>query len=134
TDDHPVSVTYNAGLPGSGLRPLSTVISSIDLVSELSSSGDPALLNNVSQNRWAVNGMISNTATVADLLRDDKVECTSCHDPHFSNKSWDEVDSTWQLPAASTWCSGYEDCSDGLFLRRVGGNTGSGICRTCHEQ
>ncbi len=134
SDDHPVSVVYNEALPSTGLRAVSTVISTIDLVSELSSSADPLLLANVSQNRWAVDGMISGTATIADLLRDNKVECTSCHDPHFSNKSWDEVDTTWVLPAASTWCSGYEDCSDGLFLRRVGGNTGSGLCRTCHEK
>jgi hypothetical protein len=140
-NDHPVSINYNAGLPGAGLRATSTIISSIDLVSELSSSGDPALLNNVSQNRWSVNGMISDSATIADLLRDGRVECTSCHDPHFRNLSWDEVESQW---SGWNWCDGGgmgggmggdgEECTDGNFLRRVGGNTGSGICRTCHSQ
>ncbi len=137
SNDHPVSVLYNEALPDAGLRPASTVISSIDLVSELSSSGDPALLYNLSQNRWAVKGFISDTATVADLLRNDRVECTSCHDPHFSNKSWDEADSTYIIPPPTSgvgWCSDLEDCSDGLFLRRIGGNSASGICRTCHEK
>ena len=148
SDDHPVSVAYNEALPEAGLRAQSTVLSTIDLDSELSSSGDPALLSNVSQNRWAVNGFISDTATISDLLKDGNVECTSCHDPHFSNKSWDEADSTYTQPTPTGgwtpvpgWCGPYyetstdlEDCSDGLFLRRVGGNTGSGICRTCHEQ
>ena len=149
SNDHPVSVLYDASSSISGLRTKGTTLSSIDLDSELSASGDPDLLNNVSQNRWAVNGFISGNATINDLLRDGNVECTSCHDPHFSNKSWDEVDQTYTVPSGSPnpedpwgptlrWCGGgglgWEDCSDGLFLRRVGGNTGSGICRTCHEK
>ncbi len=139
TNDHPVSILYNEGLTDNGLRPPNTVIASIDLVSELSGSGDPALLNNMSQNRWAVNGFISDTATIADLLRDGKVECTSCHDPHFRNLSWDEVEADWNTGLFNLeWCNSGgpsgEECTDGNFLRRVGGNSGSAVCRTCHDK
>jgi hypothetical protein len=133
SNDHPVSVAYAGGTKAS-LRPASTVIGSIDLAYDLSGSAASDYDGNLSQNRWAVAGFISETATIGDLLRDGNVECSSCHDPHFSNKSWDEVDATWALPELSTWCSSNEDCSDGLFLRRVGGNSGSGLCRTCHEK
>ncbi len=119
TDDHPVSVPYIAGR--ASLRPTSADIAGIDLTTGLASTND-----NISQNRWAVGGVIAGIgdAVVADLLRGGRVECSSCHDPHFSNKSFDEVESTW----------GGESNSDGLFLRRVGGNTGSGVCRTCHNK
>ncbi len=134
TNDHPVSVAYGGGQKAS-LRDAATVISTIDLKGDLAASAATAYNNNLAQNRWAVKGFISDTATISDLLRDGNVECSSCHDPHFSNKSWDEVDETWLIAGpASTWCNSNEDCSDGLFLRRVGGNTGSGVCRTCHEK
>ena len=120
TNDHPVSVSYAERK--ASLRPLSTVISTIDLTAGMdAASTDPNLL----QNLWAVDGAISDSVTIASLLKDGKVECSSCHDPHFSNKSWDEVESTWQ---------GGESKSDGLFLRRIGGNSGSGVCRTCHSK
>ncbi|MBE9528744.1 MAG: hypothetical protein IME99_05850 [Proteobacteria bacterium] len=133
SNDHPVSVAYAGGSKAS-LRAANTVISTIDLKGDLLSSAATAFDSNLSQNRWAVAGFISDTATISDLLRDGNVECSSCHDPHFSNKSWDEVDATWVLPVFANWCTTNEDCSDGLFLRRVGGNTGSGLCRTCHEK
>jgi hypothetical protein len=138
TDDHPVSVPYGAGAVAS-LRAVGTTISSIDLTPDLeySTGGgfDDLWNNNLSQNRWAVNGFISDTATIGGLLRDGKVECSSCHDPHFRNLSWDEVEDTWATGVRTTWCGDIgENCSDGLFLRRVGGNTGSGVCRTCHEK
>lgn len=139
SNDHPMSVTYTPGI--AGLRPTATVINSIDLMAGLASSASTVYGNNLQQNRWAVKGAISNTATIADLLRDGKVECTSCHDPHFRNLSWDEVENSWtsywddneQLQKPYIYCAG-EDCTDGNFLRRVGGNTGSGICRTCHNK
>ncbi len=145
TNDHPVSVPYSASTKAS-LRPTSTIIGNINLSAGLNTGlgGETAafLTNNLSQNRWAVSGFISSTATIGDLLRNNKVECSSCHDPHFRNLSYDEADSTYQYantkagppPAVSqNWCSG-ENCVDGLFLRRVGGNTGSGVCRTCHDK
>lgn len=139
SNDHPVSITYDAAK--AGLRPTNTVIASIDLTSDLAASATTAFSANLMQNRWAVKGYISNTATIADLLRDSKVECSSCHDPHFRNLSWDEAEATWTQNGmggtgdGATWCGNTgEACSDGQFLRRVGGNTGSGVCRTCHNK
>ncbi len=146
-NDHPVSIPYTATSKAS-LRPLTTVIADIDLTTGLSTvAGETAAFfnDNMKQNRWAISGQISSTATIAALLRNNKVECSSCHDPHFRNLSYDEADSTYLYankltpPAvAQMWCgtgpTGGEDCSDGLFLRRVGGNTGSGVCRTCHDK
>lgn len=136
SNDHPVSIAYNGAV--AGLRPTNTVISSIDLTSDLAGSSATWSNGNLAQNRWAVKGFISETATIGDILRDGKVECSSCHDPHFKNESWDEVESTWYINPDTgnpyTWCASGEDCSDGQFLRRVGGNSGSGICRTCHNK
>ncbi|TAN63545.1 hypothetical protein EPN18_02075 [bacterium] len=132
TNSHPVSITYNPAVSTS-LRPKSTVLSSIDLVTGLNTTAGQSFGNNLQQNRWAVKGFISNTATIQDLLRNDKVECSSCHDPHFKNLSWDEVEPlAYGGLAGAGWCGTSESCGDGAFLRRVGGNTGSAICRTCH--
>ncbi len=148
TNDHPVSVPYS-GSSKASLRPRSTVISDINLSAGLSNT--TSFFTNLTQNRWAVSGFISSTATIGNLLRNNQVECASCHDPHFRNLSYDESDSTYLYAnhgnATATgmqyWCGGSvaglganngEDCSDGLFLRRVGGNTGSGVCRTCHDK
>ena len=129
SNDHPVSVPYNAGTAAS-LRDSTTVISAIDLALGLTTTND-----NIAQNLWAVKGFVSETATIADLLRSSKVECTSCHDPHFRNLSWDEAEPTWADGLRTTYCGNNpEECSDGNFLRRVGGNTGSGVCRTCHNK
>ncbi len=128
SNDHPVSVTYNAGT-AAGLRATNTVINSIDLTADLNTSAATYDGGNLMQNRWAVKGFVSDTATIADLLRSSKVECSSCHDPHFNNKSFNEVDATYSNVTADQ-----EFESNGLFLRRVGGNTGSGVCRTCHEK
>ena len=84
----------------------------------------------MTKNLWAVKGYVSSTATIADLLRDSKVECSSCHDPHFNNKSWNEIDATY----AGAGITDLDAESNGLFLRRVGGNSGSGLCRTCHNK
>ena len=141
SNDHPVGVTYRGGEVAS-LRDSGTVIADINLTEDLEDAlGDPqgsgALWDSLTQNRWAVYGFISDSATISNLLRDNKVECTSCNDPHFKNSSWDEVDGS---EGASTWdtgdltCGSLEKCGDGNFLRRVGGNTGSGVCRTCHNK
>ncbi|MBI5643212.1 MAG: hypothetical protein HY954_07030 [Deltaproteobacteria bacterium] len=133
SNDHPVSVAYNTGR--AGLRPTNTTINSIDLTSEMAISANTAYNGNLAQNRWAVKGFVSDTATISDLLRNGKVECSSCHDPHFRNLSWDEAEPTWGDEGGFlTYCTAGEDCADGQFLRRVGGNTGSGVCRTCHEK
>jgi hypothetical protein len=125
SDDHPVGVAYPAVPTVASLRPSSTVISTIDLSYDLNATsiGDV----DMTQNLWAVAGFISDSATIADLLRGGNVECGSCHDPHFSNGSWTEVETTWTGDGDI-----YE--GNGLFLRRVQGNSGSGVCRTCHEK
>ncbi|MFQ5442762.1 MAG: hypothetical protein ACE5EB_08580 [Thermodesulfobacteriota bacterium] len=140
TNDHPVSVTYSGNSKAS-LRAKTTLLSAIDLTTGLSNTNAlSAYYQAMTQNRWAVKGSISDTAHISDLLRNDKVECSSCHDPHFRNLSWDEAESTWNKPPNLPpgnyywYCTPGEDCSDGLFLRRVGGNTGSGVCRTCHDK
>ncbi len=136
SNDHPVSIVYNPDR--ASLRPTDTLINNIDLTTGLAASAVTYMNGNLTQNRWAIRGYISETARISDLLRSGKVECSSCHDPHFKNLSWDEAEPTWytdELSGATwTYCGGVESCSDGNFLRRVGGNTGSGVCRTCHAK
>ena len=131
SNDHPMSVVYLGGAAAS-LRTTDTVISSIDLTSDLNTSSMTYDGGNLTKNLWAVKGFITADATIGDLLRGpsgNRVECSSCHDPHFNNKSYNEVDSTYDPDPANQ-----EFESNGLFLRRVGGNTGSGVCRTCHNK
>ncbi len=135
SNDHPMSIVYNGGTAGS-LRTTDTLISGIDLTSDLASSVTTYDNGNLTKNLWAVGGFISDTARISDLLRSatdnglgDRVECSSCHDPHFNNKSYNEIDGTY-----TTIVGDQEFESNGLFLRRVGGNSGSGVCRTCHAK
>jgi len=127
SNDHPVSVTYTYGV--AGLRATDTVIASINVSAELADSAATFDNGNMLKNLWAVKGYVDASATIADLLRDGKVECSSCHDPHFNNKSWNEIDFTYSTDEAEQ-----EPENNGLFLRRVGGNSGSGLCRTCHNK
>ncbi len=140
SNDHPVSVPYNGAasptdFTGSraSLRPTNTTIASVDLTTNLAANAPTVFGGNLAQNRWAVKGVVSDSATISDLLRNGRVECTSCHDPHFRNLSWDEAEPTWTA-GIMTYCATGESCTDGNFLRRVGGNTGSGVCRTCHAK
>ncbi|MBI5969644.1 MAG: hypothetical protein HY884_00610 [Deltaproteobacteria bacterium] len=129
SNDHPVSVAYTVGR--AGLRATTNVISAIEVNAGLNGSASAYDGGNINSNLWDVNGYIGTTATIGDLLKTNAsgaskiyVECTSCHDPHFKNQSWNEIESP-----------GYTGVEiDGLFLRRVGGNTGSGVCRTCHAK
>jgi predicted CXXCH cytochrome family protein len=56
SNDHPVSIAYNAGT--AGLRTTDTVLTTVTTTS------------------WV------GATTIANLLRNSKVECGSCHDPH----------------------------------------------------
>jgi hypothetical protein len=128
TNDHPISVVYSDDR--ASLRPVSTSLTGLDMTRVYGDAGGyvdtdslPAIT--ATDNRWALKGYVdSGTGTIQDLLRESKVECSSCHDPHFDNKYWTEAEETW----------GGEDDANGHFLRRVGGNSLSGVCRTCHNK
>lgn len=127
SNDHPINVTYSAGDRAS-LRPTSTVISSVAMDNAKAFGG--ASIYGRSDNLWASKGFISNTATIADILRDGgKVQCTSCHDPHYKNQTNNDP----AVVASYGVVQNHVD-NDGLFLRRVGGNSNSGVCRTCHNK
>lgn len=142
TNDHPIDVPYNAVTVAS-LRPTTTVINSIT-INNARLNGDLVGSDGVgrSDNLWAVNGYINTTATINDLLRDGgKVQCTSCHDPHFKNQTNDDpsVINSYDRSGGGVGynydvTSQFDPLIDGLFLRRVGGNSNSGICRTCHNK
>jgi len=85
TNDHPISIVYTVG--NASLRPTT------------------ATLNG----EWIIKGEKKTGATVADLLRDGKVECVSCHDPH--------VDEAEGFP---------------LFLRTT--TDASNLCLGCHDK
>lgn len=141
TNDHPINVTYNGGTVAS-LRPTSTVISDLAMDNARSNASDPGNTFGRSDNLWASKGFISNTATIADILRDGgKVQCTSCHDPHYKNQTNNDptvVNSYDRTGYGVDWnydvTSQFDGLIDGLFLRRVGGNSNSGVCRTCHNK
>lgn len=138
TNDHPINVPYNPAV--AGLRPTGTVINAIAMDNAQAFAG--ASIYGRSDNLWAVKGFLSNTATIADILRDGgKVQCTSCHDPHYKNQtnndpavvdSYDRPGPT--APFTYDVTSPTDPLIDGLFLRRAGGNSNSGVCRTCHNK
>lgn len=130
SNDHPISVAYNSTV--ASLRPETTVIGTIDLTTGLAASATTYDSGNLAQNKWAIGGYIDDgaTATIANLLRNSNVECSSCHDPHFANSTSASTDQGIGLPGTGTGVAS----TDGLFLRRVGGNVGSGVCRTCHNK
>ncbi|MBM2838332.1 MAG: hypothetical protein HW415_957 [Deltaproteobacteria bacterium] len=129
SNDHPINVTYNAGTVAS-LRPTATTISSLVMDNARTNASDPGSTFGRSDNLWASRGFISNSVTIADVLRDTgKVQCASCHDPHYKNQTNSD-------PAVVANSGGVITSveNDGLFLRRVGGNSNSGVCRTCHNK
>jgi len=129
SNDHPINVTYNAGTVAS-LRPTTTAMSDLTMDNARSNASDPTDSFGRSDNLWASRGFISNTVTIAEVLRDGgKVQCASCHDPHYKN----QTNSDPAVVAASGGVITSVE-NDGLFLRRVGGNSNSGVCRTCHNK
>lgn len=81
SDDHPLSIVYRGeeSNPPAGLKPSSTMLTD-----------------------W------SGANTIADLLREGRVECASCHNPHLS--------------------------SDADAFLRTGDNQGSKLCLGCHDR
>ena len=151
SNDHPIDVAYNGGTVAS-LRDAGTTISDITILnardlgdSNPDDGGSTSGIYGRSDNLWAVKGFLNDTATIQDILRDGgKVQCTSCHDPHYKNQTNNDpsVVDSYSRTTAGGWplasvniVSGPEDgLIDGLFLRRVGGNSNSGVCRTCHNK
>ncbi|MBI3397727.1 MAG: hypothetical protein HY026_00555 [Deltaproteobacteria bacterium] len=149
-NDHPISVMYgvSAGVPAStaaaplvaSLRGTGTVIHSLTMYNARAMGALDASLSSISgdagtygrsDNLWAVKGYISDTATIGDLLRDGgQVQCASCHDPHYKNQTNTDPD----ILASYGVATANDGDIDGLFLRRVGGNSNSGVCRTCHNK
>ncbi|NPB06466.1 MAG: cytochrome c3 family protein [Aquificae bacterium] len=95
---HPISITYTApnataDQNPASLRPVDTPLTGNWLVRDNNKDG---------------------SITIADLLRNGKVECPSCHDPHADNKPPTPVHP--------------------MFLRVEGGNKQSQLCLTCHAK
>ena len=136
SNDHPISVVYAGGTAAS-LRDSGTTISAISIVNARNladdnpdDGGSTSGIYGRSDNLWSVKGFINDTATISDVLRDGgQVQCASCHDPHYKNQTNDD-------PAVVAYSGGDIESveNDGLFLRRVGGNSNSGVCRTCHNK
>ncbi|MBI5049039.1 MAG: hypothetical protein HZB54_08860 [Deltaproteobacteria bacterium] len=129
SNDHPISVSYQADR--ASLRATSTTISGIT-INNAQNFGGGAGAYGRSDNIWAVKGYLTTTATIQSLLRNgDQVQCASCHDPHYKNQT--NNDPAVVLAYGAGYVVNAGD-SDGLFLRRVGGNSNSGVCRTCHAK
>ena len=136
SNDHPIGVVYYGdptGVKLASLRPLDTVISSINIYNakEIGGTGGSSAYGR-SDNLWAVKGYIrEGDATINDLLKEgNMVQCASCHDPHYKNQTNDDP----SLLASYATTDQNDGEIDGLFLRRVGGNSNSGVCRTCHNK
>ncbi len=90
-DDHPVGVAYKAPnadprLNPASLNPTNTQITGWNVSGDPDGSGGPS---------------------IGDLLRNGKVECVSCHNPHLTSPR---------------------------FLRTGNGNANSSLCMTCHAK
>ncbi len=142
-NDHPINLTYrgqtgtasDASITGSvaSLRNTDTDIATVDLSTDV--QGDPLVCadrGDANCNMWAVNGFIKTDASINDILKLGKIECISCHDPHYRNQTNPEIDTTYGATTHST--DFVVNDVDGVFLRRVGGNSDSGVCRTCHAK
>lgn len=129
-NDHPVGMAYPTISNPAGifsLRPKTTSFSSAGPMDNANSS-----IYGRSDNMWSVNGYICSSCSIQDVLKGtaETVECGSCHDPHYKNNT-----NTDPGVIASYGATGNPDKDiDGLFLRRVGGNSNSGVCRTCHAK
>ncbi|WP_457639101.1 cytochrome c3 family protein [Persephonella sp.] len=91
-DDHPVGVVYTAPNQDTDLNPASLKPTDTPLPMGWSYPGDK-------------DG--SGGPSIGDLLRNGKVECVSCHNPHIKGRS---------------------------FLRSGIGNDNSNVCMTCHDK
>jgi len=140
SNDHPIGVVYYGdptGVKQASLRSPDTVISSIAIYNARDlgganpdDGGSTTGIYGRSDNLWAVRGFIRDDADITSLLREgNMVQCASCHDPHYKNQTNND-------PAVVANAGGDIQSveNDGLFLRRVGGNSNSGVCRTCHNK
>ncbi len=138
-DDHPISMSYTDALAEHNnhgvhaLRATSTLLGSIDL--KTSTGGAPLVTGNM----WSIEGNIQDDGKIQDLLEgtNNTVECVSCHDPHYKNQTNPDLDfvRSYIGTASTVTLADHTDADiDGLFLKRVGGNSDSGVCRTCHNK
>src|SRR3989338_5931963 len=140
SNDHPIGVVYYGdptGVKQASLRSPDTVISSIAIYNARDlgganpdDGGSTTGIYGRSDNLWAVRGFIRDDADITSLLREgNMVQCASCHAPHYKNQTNND-------PAVVANAGGDIESveNDGLFLRRVGGNSNSGVCRTCHNK
>ncbi|MDQ7056819.1 MAG: cytochrome c3 family protein [Persephonella sp.] len=87
-DDHPIGMVYrgNETNPPASLKPTSTPLTGWNTSGDPDGSGGPS---------------------IGDLLRNGKVECVSCHNPHLNAPR---------------------------FLRSGDGNANSNLCMACHDK
>src|SRR3990170_6498547 len=129
SNDHPIGVVYYGdptGVKQASLRSPDTVISSIAIYNARDlgganpdDGGSTTGIYGRSDNLWAVRGFIRDDADITSLLREgNMVQCASCHDPHYKNQTNND-------PAVVANAGGDIESveNDGLFLRRVGGNS-----------
>jgi hypothetical protein len=139
SNDHPIGMPYPGHTTGYSyytLRPKSTVLSSLTLDNNTSHTVGR------SDNYWAVAGYICEDCSIDDLLfgSTGTVECCTCHDVHFKNQTNSDPSliNSYNREGTALYeysVSGQFDQNiDGLFFRRVGGNSNSGVCRTCHAK
>jgi cytochrome c553 len=134
SNDHPIAVAYSTDGRAS-LRATTDTIASILLYNASSlRHNEQSVIYGRSDNYWSVYGYINTDATIGNLLRDNgQIACASCHDPHFKNLTNNDPSVEFGTPQGPEPTKAITD-GDGLFLRRIGGNSNSGVCRTCHNK
>ena len=113
---HPISIVYGGtgtGIEAASDSPASLRPSTASLAAVMTDIGD-------ANTAWVVGG----TGTVGDLLRNTRVECSSCHDPHNGYGSSGTLDLYGTGGTART--------TEVNFLRHT--NKGSALCLGCHDK
>lgn len=112
SNDHPIGMVYCGAANDSQAIAGNCVDDSFNTAGS-GVSGAAQVLGTLATRVWLETGGNSTYSKTDFPLYGDnqpgaKVECATCHDPHTPE--------------------------NGTFLRRVGGNSGSGVCLTCHNK